>query len=173
MNELKAHYGLLLGLNDSWEVVEVNVDPEGQQIEILLSHRGGKLTCPECQQACTQADLAAERIWRHLDLMQFETRVRARVPRCDCQQCVVKTTAVPWAEKRSRFTLLFEAFAIKVLAACSSVKRATELLKLEWDTAHGIMSRAVERGLKRRSVEEVKQVGMDGGRGKGVRTEWH
>jgi hypothetical protein len=27
MNELNAHYGLLLGLNDSWEVVEVNVDP--------------------------------------------------------------------------------------------------------------------------------------------------
>jgi hypothetical protein len=42
MNELNAHYGLLLGLNDSWEVVEVNVDPEGQQVEILLSHRGGK-----------------------------------------------------------------------------------------------------------------------------------
>jgi transposase len=64
MNELNAHYGLLLGLNDSWEVVEVNVDSEGQQVEILLSHRRGKLTCPECQQACTQADLATERVWR-------------------------------------------------------------------------------------------------------------
>lgn len=95
MNELNAHYGLLLGLNDSWEVVEVNVDPEGQQVEILLSHRRGKLTCPECQQACPQADLATERVWRHLDLMQFETRIRARVPRCDCQRCGVKTTAVP------------------------------------------------------------------------------
>ena len=161
MNELNAHYGLLLGLNDSWEVVEVNVDPEGQQVEILRSHRRGKLTCPECQQACPQADLATERVWRHLDLMQFETRIRARVPRCDCQRCGVKTTAVPWAEKHSRFTLLFEAFAIKVLTACSSVKRAAELLKLDWDTVHGIMSRAVERGLQKRSVEEVKQVGMD------------
>jgi transposase len=161
MNELNAHYGLLLGLNDSWEVVEVNVDPEGRLVEIQLRHRGGKLVCPDCQQACPQADLAAERTWRHLDLMQFETRIRARVPRCDCEQCGVKTTAVPWAGKHSRFTLLFEAFAIKVLTACSSVKRAAELLKLDWDTVHSIMSRAVERGLRRRSVEEVQHVGMD------------
>jgi transposase len=72
----------------------------------------------------------------------------------------VKTTAVPWAGKHSRFTLL-EAFAVKVLTACSSVKRAAELLKLDWDTVHSIMSRAVDRGLRRRSVEEVKHVGMD------------
>jgi transposase len=53
------------------------------------------------------------------------------------------------------------AFAFKVLTACSSGKRAAELLKLDWDTVHGIMSRPVERGLQKRSVEEVKQVGMD------------
>ncbi len=79
--------------------------------------------------------------------MQFETRIRARVPRCDCEQCGVTTTAVPWAGKHSRFTLLFEAFAIKVLTASSSVKRAGELLKLDWDTVHSIMSRALEQGL--------------------------
>ncbi len=54
MNELNAHYGLLLGLNDSREVVEVNTDPEGQQVEVLPSQRRGKLTCPECQQACLE-----------------------------------------------------------------------------------------------------------------------
>ncbi|MFN5322613.1 MAG: transposase family protein [Planctomycetota bacterium] len=37
------------------------------------------------------------RTWRHLDLMQFETILRARVPRSDCPSCGVKTTTVPWA----------------------------------------------------------------------------
>ncbi len=32
----------------------------------------------------------------------LETRIRARVPRCDCQQCGVKTTAVAWAGRNSR-----------------------------------------------------------------------
>ena len=161
MNELNAHYALLLGLNESWEVADVAVDPEGQRVEIQLAHRGGKLVCPECQGACPQADLAPERTWRHLDLMQFETLLRARVPRSDCKSCGVKTTTVPWAGKHSRFTLLFEAFAIKVIQACHSLKQAANLLRLDWDTAHMIMGRAVERGLVRRSLEEVKYVGVD------------
>jgi transposase len=93
--------------------------------------------------------------------MQFETILRARVPRSDCPSCGVKTTTVPWAGKHLRFTLLFEAFAIKVIQACHSLKQAADLLKLDWDTAHAIMARAVERGLARRSLEEVKYVGVD------------
>ena len=44
----------------------------------------------------------------------------------------MKTTAAPWGGVGgSRSTLLFEAFAIEVLTACSSVKRAAELPKLD------------------------------------------
>jgi len=73
----------------------------------------------------------------------------------------VKTIAVPWADKHSRFTLLFEAFAIGVLNASANVQRAAVLLDLDWQTTHGIMQRAVKRGLKRRSLEEVQHVGID------------
>ena len=44
--------------------------------------------------------------------MQFQTTLTARVLRCSCDRCGVKTISVPRAEKHSRFTLLFEAFAI-------------------------------------------------------------
>ena len=40
--------------------------------------------------------------------------------------------------KHSRFTLLFEAFAIEVLKACSNVQRASALLGLDWQTTHGM-----------------------------------
>jgi hypothetical protein len=39
--------------------------------------------------------------------MRFRTEIRASVPRAKCPQCGVKTIAVPWAGKHSRFTLLF------------------------------------------------------------------
>jgi len=93
--------------------------------------------------------------------MQFETRLRARVPRADCKACGVKTTAVPWAGKHSRFTLMFEAFAIQVIQACGNVKNAAGLLGLDWDSVHRIMERAVERGLERRELESLKYVGLD------------
>jgi transposase len=93
--------------------------------------------------------------------MQFETHLRARVPRSNCKSCGVKTTRVPWADKHSRFTVLFEAFAIAALKACGTISGAKELLGIGWDAAHRIMERAVERGLERRELESLEYVVMD------------
>jgi transposase len=161
MNRLTEHYRLLLGLDSSWEVSEVALSLEEQRVDIHLSHCGGKVTCPECGAACSIADHGPERTWRHLDTMQFETRLHAATPRANCGQCGVKTIAVPWAGKHSRFTLLFEALAIGVLEACGNVHQAAKLLRLDWDSVHRIMERAVERGLERRQVASLTYVGMD------------
>ena len=104
---------------------------------------------------------APERSWRHLDTMQFATEIRAAVPRCRCTQCGVKTIQVPWASKHSRFTLMFEAFAIRVIQASANVKKAAELLGLSWDATHRIMEAALERGLDRRKAEPVPNIGID------------
>ena len=62
---------------------------------------------------------------------------------------------LPWAEPSSRFTALFEALAIDWLKAASQ-KAVAERLELSWDEIHGIMERAVERGLERRQAEPVQ-----------------
>jgi transposase len=161
MNNLTEHYRLLLGLDTAWEVSDVSLSLEEKRVDIVVAHVGGRVTCPECGGQCSIADHAPERTWRHLDTMQFETRLRARVPRANCKACGVKTTAVPWAGKHSRFTLLFEALAIEVIQACGNVKAAASLLRLDWDSVHRIMERAVERGLARRDLESVPHVGID------------
>lgn len=161
MNELNLHYRLLLGLDSHWEVQDVDLSLEGLRVEIVLGFTGQELVCPDCGEACGRHDLAPERTWRHLDTMQFETVIRARVPRCACVKCGVKTIAAPWADKHSRFTLMFEAFALRVLQACSNVKKAAELLDLNWESVHTILERGVARGLKRRDVNHVEHVGLD------------
>lgn len=161
MNKLTEHYSVLLGLDAAWIVSDVSLSLEENRVEITVTHVGGSVACPECGTGCTIADHAPERTWRHLDTMQFETRLRARVPRTDCKACGVKTTSVPWAGKHSRFTLMFEAFAIHVIEACGTVKSAAGLLGLDWDSVHRIMERAVERGLERRELESLRYVGID------------
>jgi transposase len=161
MKDLNEHYRALLGLDDSWTVADVDLDVDGNQVVIRLLHAGGRLTCPECEQTCSQADRAPERTWRHLDTMQFRTEIKAAVPRCRCKTCGVKTISVPWAGKHSRFTLMFEALAIRVLQACANVSRAAALLGLSWDAMHAIIERAVARGLERRSLDDILHVGMD------------
>lgn len=161
MNELSQHYRTLLGLNDSWSVDEVDLNLGASRVLIRLSHVGGKLECPECGDACSRADTAPERRWRHLDTMQFQTEIAASIPRCRCAKCGVKTIAIPWADKHSRFTWMFEVMAIRVLQAAANVQRAADLLQLSWDRTHSIIKRAVKRGLERRKLEEVRYVGID------------
>jgi transposase len=73
---------------------------------------------------CGLYDQGPQRAWRHLDTMQFETVLQARVPRVHCPQHGVKNVEVPWAGKHSPFTWLFEAFALRVLEASTTVKAA-------------------------------------------------
>ena len=162
MSELTTdHYKMLLGLDESWSVNSVEFEPDQKRVTVKISHGGSQLCCPDCETQSPQADLAPMRKWRHLDTMQFATEIHARVPRSKCSKCGVKTIKIPWAGKHSRFTLLFEAFAIEVLQACSNVKRAAELLGIDWSSAHAIMKRAVDRGLKKRTLDKVHNVGVD------------
>jgi transposase len=161
-NELQKHYALLLGIGSPWEVKAVELKLAEKKVEIELGWQwGAAAKCPECGRECSIHDSAPERTWRHLDTMQFETMIRARVPRADCPEHGVKTMQVPWAAPQGRFTLLFERFAVDVLLACASVSQACELLGLGWEAAHEIMRRAVERGLERRELDQLKHLGMD------------
>lgn len=158
---LQDHYARLLGLGADWRVDSVELTLGDKRVTIALEFAGRRVVCPECGADCPLHDHAEERTWRPLDTMQFETRLIARAPRCRCEQCGVKTVSLPWADKHSRFTLLFEAFAIDVLQASASVSAAAALLGLSWDEAHAIMRRAVERGLEQRKLTGVRRVGLD------------
>lgn len=161
MDKLSLHYGQLLGLDASWQVAEVELSLAENRVTIHVEHRGGSSCCPACGERRPLKDHAPERSWRHLDTMQFETVLVGRVPRTDCPECGVKTIDVPWAEPHGRFTLLFEAFAIRVLQAAGSVEQARTLLRLSWGSVQRIMDQGVERGLARREVDEVRRVGID------------
>jgi transposase len=86
--------------------------------------------------------------------------LHARPPRSECHQHGVRVVPLPWAESGGRFTALFERLAIDWLTAASQ-KAVGERLGLSWDEIHGIMERAVERGLERRQTEKLSALGVD------------
>ncbi len=134
--------------------------PEAKLVDIRIEYCGSKLDCPECKKRCPQADMAPERTWRHLNTMQFTTLIHAAVPRSKCSTCGVLTIPVPWAGKHSRFTLLFEYMAVEVIKVCSGILAASKLLGMDWQATQSIMDRAVERGLKRRNLDNVRSSAM-------------
>ncbi len=161
-SDLHKHYSLLLGLIPPWLVTNVDLRVDEKLIEIDVQWPvDHDVECPECGRSCSIKDHREERRWRHLDTMQFQTIIKSRVPRSECPDHGVKTISIPWASPNSRFTLLFERLAIDVMIAAKSIKEAARLLGLSWDQVHHIQARAVERGLARRELDEIKNVGID------------
>jgi transposase len=161
-SDLHKHYILLLGLVPPWLVTNVDLDMEKRLVEIDVQWPADhQVECPECGRSCSIKDHREERRWRHLDTMQFQTIIKSRLPRSECPDHGVKTLKIPWAGPNSRFTLLFERLAIDVMMAAKSIKEAAKLLGLSWDQVHHIQRRAVERGLLRRELDELKHVGID------------
>jgi transposase len=160
MNE-REFYRVILGLKEPWQVQAVHVDVGGRKVEVRVGYEEGTLwACPESRERLPVHD-HVERTWRHLDTCQFETVLICRVPRLRLPDGRVWTVPVPWAEKGSRFTLLFEQLAVTVLKAARTLTQAAQWLRLDWDAVQRIMERAVGRGLERRSVERVRHVGLD------------
>lgn len=158
----KEFFESVLGLGPDWHVSGVTVDEASREVVLDLSlNASSKVACPECGRACAIYDHGRRREWRHLDMMQLKSVLRARLPRANCPQHGPQTIRVPWADPMARFTLAFEAHAIDVLENARSTTQACELLKIGWATADRIMERGVVRGLERRKLEDLSRVGMD------------
>jgi hypothetical protein len=110
-------------------------------------------------------------IWTPANIKPFCT---LGPPRSECGQHGVRVVKLPWTEPSSRFTALLERLVIDWLGAASQ-KAVGERLGLSWDEIHGIMERAVERGLavdkvRRKENQRLRAAGDD--RLTGTRYDW-
>jgi transposase len=154
-------YRQILGIETPWFVERVELKLTEGEVHVYLGHSDRKnWPCGECGVGCRLYDHQAERKWRHLDTCQYQTILHAQPPRTECREHGVRVLHLPWAEPSSRFTALFERLAIDWLKVASQ-KAVGELLRMSWDEIHGIMERAVARGLERREAEPVPVLGVD------------
>jgi len=151
-------YSKILGIESPWNVGGVDLNLKAGEVRVDVEF-GGTLQCPECGGRCPKYD-SRTRVWRHLDTCQFQTFIRADVPRVECSEHGVKQIRVPWAEPGSRFTALFEGVVIDWLREASFAAVARRL-RLSWDQVDGIQGRAVRRGLARRERLHPVRLGVD------------
>jgi len=152
-------YQQILGLEEPWRVESVSLKAKEREIEVRVRFGETLWGCPQCRERMQIHDYE-ERRWRHLDSCQFQTIIVSRVPVVRCPTHGSQTVAVPWAEKYSRFSRLFERLAIDVMLECS-ISGACEILRIGWDEADGIKQRAVKRGLARKQPVVMPRLCVD------------
>lgn len=154
-------YAQILGIGSPFHVARVELLVAKGNVSVWIEHDdGASFACPECGTKCAVYDHAEERSWRHLDTCQLQTLLRARIPRVSCPEHGVRQVRVPWAEPKSRFTLLFERFAIDVMLETDGTG-AGKILGLSWDEVQHLKERAVARGRARKPHVLPKRIGMD------------
>jgi transposase len=151
----------ILGITTPWHITRVELKTGEKRVDLWLEHEPTRWPCPECGTELAGFDHAEERTWRHLDTCQFQTHLHAEIPRVECPTHGVKQVRVPWAEPRSRFTLLMERLVIDLILQCSTVKGACAIAAISWDEAWGIMQRAVVRGQARKEARPIRYIGVD------------
>src|SRR5664279_4653701 len=157
-----ALYEHLLGLKAPWSVKKVDLSLADQRVVVEVVLKKGQVWADPTD-ATKRAHINgwSERQWRHLDTCQFETIIKARIPQLKFSDGTVEELTVPWAERYSRVTTLMAAFVIKLLEACPTTQAVCTLTRLSWSTVNAIMVSAVERGMLRRTEEEISYLGID------------
>ena len=153
-------YSDIIGVHSPWEVTGVEKDEKLRKITVEIWYKKNEtLICPECKEIAKLYDHRV-RTLRYLDTCQYETFLEVHIPRVTCKKDGVQQLPIPYAEKHSRFTSRFEQ-AIIVWLESGSISTVAENFKLSWDEVDGIMQRAVKRGLSRRKLRKVKNLGID------------
>lgn len=154
-------YQVLLGVSAPWTVSRVVVDQKAEDVRVWVEHApAARWKCPECGKELALYDHSEERCWRHLDTCQYRTFLHARPPRIECPDHGVRQVRLPWAEKHSRFTEMFEISAQRVLLECD-VEGSGRILAASWDACWHMVERAVKRGQRRKQAYVSTHLGVD------------
>jgi transposase len=90
-------FQMALGLTPPWQVSSSEFDAAAKRLDIEINFaRGSTFSCPKCQRAGMKVHDTVSKTWRHLNFLQHEAYLTARVARIDCDQCGVKMVSVPW-----------------------------------------------------------------------------
>ena len=119
-----------LNLKEPWYIEGAEFLPEKQEVNIYVNVREAAVfACPVCGGATVLNGYEpTERVWRHGNCMFYPSFVHCKRPRIHCPKCGgSKVVNAPFERKNSRFTLLFEGYAMLILADTPRAKAAKVL----------------------------------------------
>jgi transposase len=101
------------------------------------------------------------RSWQHMNFFQHRCYIYCNVPRVMAPNGKVKLVSVPWAQKGSGFTLLFEAQLMNLVLGGMSVKTAGEHMGISDKRAFTIIDRNVSHALATQPLKQVRLLSID------------
>lgn len=151
-----------LNLSEPWHVKGTEFHPKEPAIHIFLDIRKrAKFVCPKCGGETKRYGYEPhERVWRHGDCMFYPTLIHCRRPRILCPCCGVQQVNAPFERKGNRFTLMFEGYAMLIMASMP-IAKAAKALRCDEKTLTKILNYWVEKAVDDQKLDDVKSLAID------------
>lgn len=151
-----------IGLEEPWRINKAEYNEETKEVHIYVSARKtAKYECPECGELCDRYDdEETERVWRHGDVVFFPCFIHCRRPRIKCKKHGTRVVVAPWARKGSRYTLLFESYAM-LLMKSMPIENARKLLRVSHTSMTRILKYWVNKAVDEDDLSGVCVICVD------------
>jgi len=151
-----------LRLEDPWYIIGAEFNEEEPAIHIHVGiDKTAALCCPVCGAPTKRYGYEPkERIWRHADCLFYPCYVHCKRPRVLCDKCGTVQVNAPFERKNSRFTLLFEGYAMLLLQDVPRA-RASRLLRCDEKSLAAILTYWVHDAVNRMDLSDTCSIAMD------------
>jgi len=159
--DLERLCALGLDLEDPWYVKEVYIERDEKELVVHfeIDHRRGSSF--EYDQEMYPVYDHQSRVWEHLKVFQFRCVIHAQVPRVKIGNGKVKLVEVPWAERGSSFSQLYEYRVLSLLEEGMSASGVGRLLDIGAKRIFRIVQRHVSQALASQQIKVVKELSVD------------
>lgn len=152
----------LLDLGKEWNIEKIEFNEQSKEIDIYVRFNLKAYKEKTGDNYHGIYDYREYRRWRHLDILQYKCFIKAKTPRLIDKEKKVFSLEVSWADVKSRYSFLFEKFAIDVLLATKNQTKSAKLLRCGFNAINHIIHAASERGISRRDQDVIyKQLSVD------------
>ena len=151
-----------LQLEEPWYIKGAEFRAEEGAIHVNVGIRpGARLVCPKCGKATKRYGYEpGERIWRHADCLFYPCYVHCKRPRVLCDECGIIQINAPFERKNSRFTLMFEGYAMLIMADMPR-RKASRLLRCDEKSLTAILKYWVDDAVEKMDLSDVKNMAID------------
>jgi transposase len=134
---------------------------KGTAIEVgVKPRRSSKPICSGCWRACRGYDHLSERRYQMVPVYGFPVYLVYRPRRVECPRCGVKVEQLPWARGKETTTAAFQWYLV-FWTRYLALAKVAEVFQTNWQAVYDAVERAVEWGLARRPLDNVKSIGVD------------
>jgi transposase len=150
---------------EPWYIDHCMFDEKSKQLDVFVKIRKGSLLpCSGCgtKQQIIYDIADYNRVWRHLNFLEYPCYIHAEHPRTNCKECNRKLRSdIPWAIKpRSSFTLLFDAW-IMTLAKDMPMYAISRIMREDDKKLWRILHYYVDNAIAAQDLSHVSQISTD------------